>query len=85
MQEAVDAVWPFTHELFEHMPNDLHPSGLHGLWAERVTDVLHTATLVVPQDDWMPTGGRSGLHTEAFGHLLAEMQSLHRAHPGARW
>ncbi|MFD0567772.1 Phenylacetic acid catabolic protein [Kitasatospora saccharophila] len=35
--------------------------------------------------DWRPGGGRRGLHTEAFGPLLAEMQALHRAHPGARW
>ena len=27
----------------------------------------------------------SGRHTEHLGHLLAEMQSLHRAHPGAVW
>ena len=38
-----------------------------------------------PADRWMQSGGRSGRHSEHLGHLLAEMQVLHRAHPGATW
>ena len=30
-------------------------------------------------------GGREGVHTEAMGFLLAEMQHLHRTHPGVSW
>ena len=33
----------------------------------------------------VPGGGRRGVHTEAMGYLLAEMQHLHRSHPGASW
>ena len=29
--------------------------------------------------------GRDGLHTEAMGYVLAELQSVARAHPGASW
>ena len=29
--------------------------------------------------------GRHGRHTEALSHLLAEMQSVARAHPDGRW
>jgi ring-1,2-phenylacetyl-CoA epoxidase subunit PaaC len=29
--------------------------------------------------------GRDGLHTEDLGYVLAEMQSVARAHPGATW
>jgi ring-1,2-phenylacetyl-CoA epoxidase subunit PaaC len=29
--------------------------------------------------------GREGIHTEAMGYLLAELQSIARAHPGATW
>ncbi len=29
--------------------------------------------------------GRDGVHTEAMGYLLAELQSVARAHPGATW
>jgi len=47
--------------------------------------VLAEATLSRPADGWMQMGGRAGQHTEHLGHLLAEMQVLHRAHPGATW
>jgi ring-1,2-phenylacetyl-CoA epoxidase subunit PaaC len=29
--------------------------------------------------------GRGGIHTEAMGYLLAELQSIARSHPGATW
>jgi ring-1,2-phenylacetyl-CoA epoxidase subunit PaaC len=41
--------------------------------------------LTLPGDQWMAGGGRSGLHTEAFGFLIAEMQHLQRAYPGLKW
>jgi ring-1,2-phenylacetyl-CoA epoxidase subunit PaaC len=34
---------------------------------------------------WMQSGGRRGVHSEHLGHLLAVMQHLPRAYPGARW
>jgi ring-1,2-phenylacetyl-CoA epoxidase subunit PaaC len=78
MQSAVDWLWPYTHELFED--NDHR-----GPWLSIVERVLAEATLQRPADGWAPTGGRRGLHTEHLSLLLAEMQVLHRAHPGARW
>jgi ring-1,2-phenylacetyl-CoA epoxidase subunit PaaC len=33
----------------------------------------------------MQTGGKQGRHTEHLGYLLAEMQFLQRAYPGAQW
>jgi ring-1,2-phenylacetyl-CoA epoxidase subunit PaaC len=93
-QAALEAVWPYSHELFADDPlarriADLGvgplPSSLQPAWQGAVRDVLTEATLTLPADDWKPTGGRTGLHTEGFGYLLAEMQHLHRSHPGARW
>lgn len=78
MQHAVDELWPYTHELFEG--NDLRPA-----WLSQVEPVLAEATLARPTDGWAPTGGRAGLHTEHLSYLLAEMQVVHRAHPGAKW
>jgi ring-1,2-phenylacetyl-CoA epoxidase subunit PaaC len=79
MQRAVDDVWPYTNELFES--NDLRPA-----WLSTVEPVLAEATLERPADGgWAPTGGRKGVHTEHLGYLLAEMQVLHRAHPGGSW
>lgn len=94
MQAAVDDVWPYTHELFQD--DDLArrleaagaaplPSSLQPQWTDVVEGVLRQATLTRPADGWRPAGGRSGRHTEHLSYLLAEMQVLHRAHPGARW
>jgi ring-1,2-phenylacetyl-CoA epoxidase subunit PaaC len=80
MQAAVDELWPYTHELLATTPR------LTARWSATVEPVLAEATLRPPADDgWRPGGGRAGLHTEELSRLLAEMQVLHRAHPGARW
>ena len=34
---------------------------------------------------WMQTGGRAGRHSEHLGHILADLQFLQRAYPGAKW
>ncbi|WP_432745499.1 phenylacetate-CoA oxygenase subunit PaaC [Streptomyces sp. JH002] len=83
-QRAVDALWPYTGELFD-TDEELAES-----WRERVTATLNTATLTPPEGPpprtaWSAGGGRHGIHTEPFGRLLAEMQHLHRSHPGAVW
>ncbi|MBF9128604.1 phenylacetate-CoA oxygenase subunit PaaC [Plantactinospora sp. S1510] len=86
MQAAVDEIWPYTHELFTPDPAaPVDPAGLRDAFLAAVEPVLATATLDRPADGWAPSGGRSGLHTEHLSYLLAEMQVLHRAHPGARW
>ncbi|WP_367043767.1 1,2-phenylacetyl-CoA epoxidase subunit PaaC [Streptomyces sp. Je 1-332] len=58
-------------------------------WTASVTAVIEKATLTVPvgpqEGAWAAGAGRQGLHTESFGRMLAEMQHLHRSHPGASW
>jgi ring-1,2-phenylacetyl-CoA epoxidase subunit PaaC len=86
MRAAVDEIYPYTHELFEPDPDaPVDPAGLRGAWLSTVDPVLREATVERPPDGWRPSGGRRGLHTEHLSYLLAEMQVLHRAHPGARW
>ncbi|SCL16754.1 1,2-phenylacetyl-CoA epoxidase subunit PaaC [Micromonospora inyonensis] len=94
MQAAVDEIWPYTHELFaaDELTARLDaaglaaaPSTLRDRWRETVEPVLADATLTRPADGWGPSGGRDGVHTEHLSYLLAEMQVLHRAHPGAKW
>ncbi|PCG84167.1 phenylacetate-CoA oxygenase subunit PaaI [Streptomyces sp. WZ.A104] len=62
---------------------------LQGSWLHAVTDVVERATLTLPtgpqSGGWAAGAGRQGLHTEPFGRMLAEMQHLHRSHPGASW
>lgn len=86
MQAAVDELWPYTHELFApDLAAPVDPASLRDAWLGRVEPVLSQATLERPADGWRPAGGRAGVHTEHLSYLLAEMQVLHRAHPGARW
>jgi len=61
------------------------PALIEPQWRTTVEAVLAEATLQVPETGWRPTGGRSGAHTTGFGFLLAELQHLHRSHPGASW
>ncbi len=94
MQDAVDRMWPYTHELFapdpalDRLDDDgiaSAPSTLRDGWLSLVEPVLAEATLTRPADGWAPAGGRDGVHSEHLSYLLAEMQVVHRAHPGARW
>ncbi|WP_371327516.1 Phenylacetic acid catabolic protein [Kytococcus sp. HMSC28H12] len=51
-----------------------------------MAEVLRVATLERPAAGrWNAGGGRTGTHSEQLGYLLAEMQSVARAHPGASW
>ncbi len=94
VQAGLDEVWPYAFELFE--TDDLtarlvergvaaDPAALEPVWRATVEGVLAEATLTVPETTWRPTGGRRGAHTTGFGYLLAELQHLHRSHPGASW
>ncbi|MFI9050496.1 1,2-phenylacetyl-CoA epoxidase subunit PaaC [Streptomyces sp. NPDC053427] len=90
MQRGLDALWRFTGELFEPVEGlDAPWPALHDEWTTRITTLLGRATLAVPQGPqrgaWTAGAGRQGLHTEPFGRMLAEMQHLHRSHPGATW
>ncbi|MFE0036351.1 1,2-phenylacetyl-CoA epoxidase subunit PaaC [Streptomyces sp. NPDC059015] len=90
MQRACDALWRFTGEMFQPVEGlEVDREALRSAWLESVTTVLKRATLTVPDTAdtgaWSAGAGRQGLHTEPFGRMLAEMQHLHRSHPGASW
>ncbi|MET8222001.1 1,2-phenylacetyl-CoA epoxidase subunit PaaC [Streptomyces sp. NPDC004082] len=90
MRQASDTLWRFTGEMFQPVEGlDLDWEALRTDWLTSVTDVLRRATLDVPQGPqsgaWTAGAGRQGLHTESFGRMIAEMQHLHRSHPGASW
>ncbi|MYR62734.1 phenylacetate-CoA oxygenase subunit PaaC [Streptomyces sp. SID625] len=90
MRRACTALWRFTGEMFQPVEGlDVDPAALEAAWLESVTAVLDRATLELPEGPrsgaWSAGAGRQGLHTEPFGPMLAEMQHLHRSHPGATW
>ena len=91
---AVEALWPFTGEMFEAdaAEQELVAEGiatdleaLRPGWEATVARVFAVATLTRPGEAWMQRGGRSGRHSEHLGHLLSEMQHLQRSYPGAQW
>ena len=89
-QAAVDRLWVYTGEQFEadevERAIGVDVAALRQPWLDMVGRILAEATLDLPDPDaWMQKGGKRGLHTEHLGYLLAEMQSVHRAHPGATW
>ncbi|MFJ9176850.1 1,2-phenylacetyl-CoA epoxidase subunit PaaC [Streptomyces sp. NPDC102360] len=90
MQRAVDSLWRYTGEMFQPAPGlGFNPQSLRNSWASTISDTLQEATLTVPEGPqlgaWSAGAGRQGVHTESFGRMLAEMQHLHRSHPGASW
>ncbi|MFI9611167.1 1,2-phenylacetyl-CoA epoxidase subunit PaaC [Streptomyces sp. NPDC052023] len=90
MTRACASLWRFTGEMFQPLEGlDVDGEQLEAAWLESIGEVLHRATLTVPEGPrsgaWSAGAGRQGLHTESFGRMLAEMQHLHRSHPGASW
>lgn len=94
MQNAVNGLWEFTGELF--MPSETEAEAFKAgigadlkmiatIWQNKVNDVLQEATLKKPESAYMQKGGKIGHHSEHLGYILAEMQYLQRAYPGAEW
>ena len=93
-QAAIGELWAFTGEMFAVDDSErgligagiaIDPAPLRSQWLKTVSGVIAEATLVLPNNDWMQQGGRSGRHSEHLGHLLSELQSMQRTFPGATW
>ncbi len=93
---ALEETWPFTGEMFQDVAYEIiltkeqvavNVSSLKNTWQNKVEKVLQQATLNYPVEEtiWMQTGGKTGIHTEHLGYILAEMQFLQRAYPGCEW
>jgi ring-1,2-phenylacetyl-CoA epoxidase subunit PaaC len=94
MQAALDLLWPYSGELFmtdevdraaaeagvAPLPEDMKPA-----WEAHVVATLAEATIAAPEQAYIQRGGKRGVHSEHLGYILAEMQFLQRAYPGAEW
>ena len=94
VQDALEELWMYTGELFEmdNLDAELLNSGiavdnsaLKSEWDRMVNKTLVKAKLTRPEDAYMATGGKKGIHTEYLGFILSEMQFLQRAYPDAKW
>jgi ring-1,2-phenylacetyl-CoA epoxidase subunit PaaC len=94
VQVALDALWPYTHELFDsdELDREMTHAGIapeltqvRDAWSARIDAVLAEATLRRPPDRPFGWHGKRGEHGEHLGYLLAEMQYMQRTFPGATW
>ena len=92
--KAIDDLWMFTGELFKpalyetEVVEDgfgVDVANLKDGWMQKVKNVFGEATLPVPENVWMQSGGKEGMHTEYLGYILADMQFLQRAYPDCEW
>ncbi|MEL6657539.1 MAG: 1,2-phenylacetyl-CoA epoxidase subunit PaaC [Bacteroidota bacterium] len=94
MQQALDDLWIYAEEplIADAIDEAAHAAG----WAPRLADlrplveakrkaIIDEATLQAPEVGYPQQGGKKGLHTEELGYILADMQWLQRAYPGAEW
>lgn len=91
---ALNQLWPYTGELTEPADYEIALGkeniildfiSIKDNWTNHIRRVLEEATLTMPVNGWMQSGGKNGKHTEHLGYLLAEMQYLQRAYPAAEW
>jgi ring-1,2-phenylacetyl-CoA epoxidase subunit PaaC len=94
MLKALNDLWPYTGELFIPAPFEQHAHE-HGIapdikdlkknWLDKVVAIFDEAKLPVPPEGFSQTGGKTGLHTEYLGYILADMQYLQRTYPNNKW
>ena len=93
-QAALNLLWPYTVELFSADALDIQMAeagiapalaDVQQAWSLRMNDILAEATLTHPPERPFHWYGKRGEHSEHLGYILAEMQSMSRTYPGARW
>jgi ring-1,2-phenylacetyl-CoA epoxidase subunit PaaC len=94
VQLALNELWQYTNELFEMNEVDeiLIKEGIavdlnlvKTKWEKHISELVEKSTLTIPQNVFMQTGSRKGIHTEYLAFILAEMQALPRMYPDAKW
>jgi ring-1,2-phenylacetyl-CoA epoxidase subunit PaaC len=94
LQKGFGDLWQYTGELFEMNEIDellikegvaVDLSALKPKWEKEIKELLDQAHLQIPENTYMQKGSRKGLHSEHLGYILAEMQSLPRMYPDAKW
>ncbi len=94
MQAAVDDLWMWSEELVTNNETDkivaeagigVDLETIKPLWKQKIDEILREATLKKPENQWMQSGGKEGVHTEYLGFILTELQFVQRAYPGQEW
>lgn len=93
-QSGIDLHTLDTPPEIDRSKSDTRPEidlvSIRELWMRTIETVMDQSTI---SEEWkeissinnFQSGGKSGLHTEHLGYILAEMQFLQRAYPGCEW
>lgn len=93
-ENALADLWRFGAELFASDAVDEHAHAtrlgprwgdLQDAWRAEMTQILTEAGLAVPASIPFLSTGKTGVHSEHMGFILAEMQQLQRSYPGGVW
>lgn len=94
MQAAVDYLFPYCGELFEETELDREMkennigadlAAVKEVFMSTVKKVFEEATLELPEVPWHQGGGKTGIHTEHLGYILADLQYMQRTYPDMKW
>ena len=94
MQAAIDHLFPFVHELFEEteVEKDMKELGIGAdlqivkeRFDEKIKEIFEQANLVIPSLPDRQANGKTGIHSEQLGFILAELQYMQRAYPNMQW
>jgi ring-1,2-phenylacetyl-CoA epoxidase subunit PaaC len=94
MQIAINNLWDYTGELFVYSTSEkaaleagigANLDEIKINWTSKVQEIFEEANLSAPEKSFTQMGGKTGLHSEKLGYILAEMQYLQRAYPNAQW
>ncbi len=93
-EDAVADLWRYSAELFasDAVDEQAHATGLGPRWGDlreawraEMAEIFSEAGLPMPKDGKFLSTGKTGVHSEHMGLILAEMQYLQRAFPGGVW
>lgn len=94
IERALTELWPYTSELFASDAVDAYAAdaqlgprwdALRDPWQAEMAQILAAAGLAQPAATPFLSTGKTGVHSEHMGFILAEMQHLQRAYPGGVW
>ena len=94
MQAAINHLFPFVSELFREteIEKEMKELGIGAdlnlikeTFDQKIKEVFEEATLEIPDTPSRQTNGKTGIHTEQMGFILAEFQYMQRAYPNMEW
>jgi ring-1,2-phenylacetyl-CoA epoxidase subunit PaaC len=93
-EKALADLWIYSPELFasdaidaQAQASGLGPrwGDLHEAWLAEMTQILDEAGLAIPAATPFLSTGKTGVHSEHMGFILADLQHLQRSYPGGVW